>query len=170
MAFGSGRPRIDIPLTRLDLVLETAGALCLLGFAGFGAYVWPRVPEIVPRHFGLDGAPDAWGHRGEMLVLPIVGLVLYASLTALQRFPHIYNYPVAVTSENAPELYSLGRRFLLITKTILTASLGFAFFSTIQTALGKLEGLSQWYLPALLLSLSLVTGVTLVRMWRAKVS
>ena len=103
-------------------------------------------------------------------VLPIVGLVMYVSLTVLERFPHIYNYPVAVTNENARELYTLGRRWLSVTKTILTASLGFAFYATVQTARGQLRGLSQWYLPVLLLTLSAVTGVVLVRMWRTRSS
>jgi uncharacterized membrane protein len=170
MALNPGRPRIDIPRTRLDHALQVISALCVLGFSGFGVYVWPSVPAMVPRHFGFDGTPDAWGERGGMLVLPIVGLVMYVSLSVLERFPHIYNYPVAVTNQNARELYTLGRRWLSVTKTILTASLGFAFYATVQTARGELRGLSQWYLPVLLLTLSAVTGIVLVRMWRAKSS
>ena len=70
MAFKPARPRIDIPRTRLDHALELISALCILGFTAFGVYVWPSVPALVPRHFGVDGTPDAWGERGGMLVLP----------------------------------------------------------------------------------------------------
>ena len=47
--------------------------------------VWSLValPDQVPVHFGLDGAPDRWGARGELLVLAAVIVVLVGGMSWL---------------------------------------------------------------------------------------
>jgi uncharacterized membrane protein len=47
--------------------------------------VWSLValPDQVPVHFGLDGAPDRWGSRGELLVLAAVIVVLVGGMSWL---------------------------------------------------------------------------------------
>ena len=47
--------------------------------------VWSLValPDQVPGHFGLDGAPDRWGARGELLVLAAVIVVLVGGMSWL---------------------------------------------------------------------------------------
>lgn len=44
-------------------------------YAGFLAYVlwvYPSLPEVMPVHSGLDGKPDRWGHKSELLAVPVI--------------------------------------------------------------------------------------------------
>ncbi len=47
--------------------------------------VWAlaALPDRVPVHFGLDGTPDRWGSRGELLVLAGVVVVLVVGMSWL---------------------------------------------------------------------------------------
>jgi hypothetical protein len=44
---------------------------------------YPDLPDQVPIHFNLTGRPDQWGSRSLIWLLPVLGVVLYASLSAL---------------------------------------------------------------------------------------
>lgn len=58
------------------------------------AVAWPRVPERMPVHWGIDGTPDRYGGRIEgVLGLPLLALALYIGLRVLPQFdPRRANY------------------------------------------------------------------------------
>ncbi len=132
------------------------------------ARVWPELPATVPTHFGISGAPDAWGARAWLLVLPVVATVLFVVLTFLERVPHVYNYPVEVTATNAERVYALGRRLMLSVKTILVVAFGLIFHGSVEVALGRATALPGWLLSAVLGSMAGVVLVSFVRMSRAR--
>ena len=35
----------------------------ILGIVGFALWAWPRLPERIPTHFGVDGLPDGWSKK-----------------------------------------------------------------------------------------------------------
>lgn len=121
----------------------------------------------IPTHFGVGGSPDSWGGKGSLLLLPIMGGVLYLSLTILERFPWIYNYPVEITKENAARQYGLARRLLEWMKFILTGTFLYLQWQTIQVAKGLSGGFGVWFLPAFLLLLFGVTGILIYKMFKA---
>ena len=62
---------------RLYLIL---GLVCLLNLAAH-LYFYPQMPEVIPIHWGSDGAVDGYGPRWMMLVLavlPLACLTLFA--------------------------------------------------------------------------------------------
>lgn len=66
----------------------------LVGMFVMAAIVWPRVPEQIPVHWGIDGVPDRYGGRFEgLLLLPLIAVGLYLLLRVLPRFdPRRANY------------------------------------------------------------------------------
>jgi len=44
---------------------------------------YATLPETIATHFGFRGEPNGWGPRGVVLVVPIVGVFLFLTLTAL---------------------------------------------------------------------------------------
>lgn len=59
--------------------------LALLADVAASIAVWPRLPERVPVHWGLSGAPDRFGSRWELLLLGpglLLGLWLVLSLVS----------------------------------------------------------------------------------------
>lgn len=130
--------------------------------------VWPDLPDCVPSHFGISGPPDGWGSRAGLLVLPTIATLLFVVLTFLERVPHLYNYPLDVTTANAPMVYTLGRQLVLSVKLILVVTFGFIFRTSVEVALGKATGLSVWFLPAVVGSAAGVILVALLRMRRIR--
>lgn len=103
------RPRIDMPASRLDIWLDVASTVGLVLTVAIVALSWGSLPERVPTHFGLSGAPNAWGSKNSILLFVVIPVVIYFGLGLLTRVPHVYNCPRKVTVENAPVMYPLGK-------------------------------------------------------------
>jgi len=162
----SARPRVPLRFGGFDYALEATGVLLLALFLIVAAG-WRALPERVPIHFGVDGKADAWGSRSSSLLLPVIAVVLYGSLTALSRFPHAFNYPVPITPENAETQYRLAVRLLLALKTALIAVFFAIYLGVSATAAGVQRGLSLWFLPVALFCLVCPIGAYLFAASRA---
>jgi len=58
---------------------------------------------------GLSGQPDAWGDKAAIWILPAVAAFFDVMWAVLANYPHTFNYPVAITEENARVQYQLAR-------------------------------------------------------------
>ena len=66
---------------------EWPAALCFLASGGVAAVAYPRLPQAVPVHWGIDGAPDRLASRAEALAVPpLIFLGVAALLWATERF------------------------------------------------------------------------------------
>lgn len=93
----SNRPRIKIPLRTFDYIIE---AKALLGVIA----TWILL-------FALDTKRD-------FLIPTIIVTAVYLAISWLTQFPHIFNYPVTITKQNAHRQYALSIRFLRFLKLI----------------------------------------------------
>lgn len=49
-----------------------------------GAVMWNQLPDVMPRHFGLDGAADGWSSKASVVFgIPLIMLVLHWVLIGL---------------------------------------------------------------------------------------
>jgi hypothetical protein len=60
---------------RLGLVLLGAGALTLVSLLGMVCFRFPALPRLMPLHFDASGSPDRLGPRGEVFLIPLIGLL-----------------------------------------------------------------------------------------------
>ncbi|AFZ67344.1 DUF1648 domain-containing protein [Deinococcus peraridilitoris] len=74
-------------IRRNDLRKEWPTLLAFAVTFAASAYLWPRSPEVIPVHWGLNGEPDRFGSRAEGLLL-LPGLLLGNALLmlAVERF------------------------------------------------------------------------------------
>jgi hypothetical protein len=166
MADGA-RPKLHIPRTRTEIALEVVGLAAMAALVVFALRAWSTLPQSVPVHFGVNGQVDAWGGRDSLLALLGLSVAFYAGLSVLERFPHVYNYPVPVTTANAARLYVLGRQLIVAVKVILSASFAALFAAVVLISRGQLATLTGWYLPTIVVSLGIVLAFTIVKMTRA---
>ncbi|HEX3643041.1 MAG TPA: DUF1648 domain-containing protein [Ktedonobacteraceae bacterium] len=103
------RPVLHLPRTQFEKLLEVLTALGLIILIAVTVWGYITLPAVIPTHYGFSGAPNAYGSKGSLLTLPIVCICLAVLLTVLSRYPHIYNYPWPITTENAPRQYYLAR-------------------------------------------------------------
>lgn len=110
------RPRIHIPLTKLDRWLEAASLALLFATWLTAILFYPNLPGEIPIHYNLAGAPDNFGPKGYVFLFPALATFLYLLLTVVNRYPHAFNYLQKVTEANAHDLYAGATRLLRFLK------------------------------------------------------
>ena len=141
------RPKITPIPTSTDKLVEALGWLILLALWGWTITHYSSLPETIPTHFNAAGEADGFGSKVSLIALPVIATLLFIGLTLLNRYPHIFNYPTAITQDNALKQYTLATRMLRYLKLVLVVVFGGIEFMTIQYATGKAAGLGAWFLP-----------------------
>lgn len=152
----------------MERFFETAAILGVI--VGFGLLIryWSVLPDLVPRHFGLDGRPDAYSGKDILLLLPIIGVIFYLGLTVLGRFPHVLNYPWKITSMNAYRQYYLARMLIVSLKAEMIWVFTYIEIIQIRTALNQAEGLGPAFIPAMLAVFFATIGIYLYLAYQAR--
>jgi len=141
------RPKLKIQLSPMDQVLELLGWGVLLALWVWTSTNYSSLPDTIPTHFNAAGEADGFGSKASIIGLPVIATLLYVGLTALNRFPHIFNFPTPITQDNALRQYTNATRMIRYLKLILVVVLAGISFQTIQQANGTGDGLGLWFLP-----------------------
>ena len=144
------KPVLDIPFSWFERLLEGICVVAILAFFGLIAWKYPQLPASMPQHFGPSGQPDAWGDKSAVLILCLIVLALYGMLTMLSKYPHVFNYPFALTEHNIEEQYRLARTLISTLKLEIISIFVFTGWKMIQVSLGNADGLGLYFLPAFL--------------------
>jgi hypothetical protein len=144
------RPKIKIFLTIFDIIIEIAGFVAVLAMWILLIAVYTRLPDVIPVHYNGLGQADAFGKKSEIFTLPVIATILFAGMTILSRFPHVFNYPVRITEKNVSFQYGNMARMLRCLKLGLVLIFGGLVLQTIRNAAGNTEGLGVWFMPVLL--------------------
>jgi uncharacterized membrane protein len=144
------RPRRALVRTTTDKASEYISAGTLSFIWAYTLWHFSSLPDTIPIHFNAAGEPDNIGGKRTILTLPVVATVIYVGLTVLNRYPHIFNYPVRITEANALKHYTAATRLLRYLKLAIMVIVGCLVYNSIQTALGTTDGLGPWFLPVVL--------------------
>jgi uncharacterized membrane protein len=134
------RPKLDLPVTVMDRMLESAAWSALLILWGLAVFFYLRLPETIPTHFNIHGEADDWGGKAFLFFLPVLATVILTGITLLQRVPHIFNYPVKITPQNAARQYVYAvrmLRFLKISMTLIFIMITIAIYLSALTGSAK---------------------------------
>lgn len=159
------RPRINIRMTSFDWALEI---ICI---AGIGLTVfwivasYPKLPDTIPTHYGASGVADGFGSKSMLWILPVVMGITYVIQTIAVRYPHLFNYPIAITEENAARQYKNQVLMLRVLKPIIVIIFMHISYATIQNGLGVMHGLSPWLLPIAMISVFGTIAFFIIRVY-----
>ena len=162
------KPRIKINKSKTDRRLELFGGILLLLLWLITVYVYAHSPGTIPIHFDDSGKTNNYGSRNMLFFLTILATIIYAGITQLNKFPHILNYPVKITAENAAQQYSNATRMLRFLKAGVLLIFILLIVLEHLTALGIRKGIGGWFLPVVLCTTMLPTGFLLVQGFRKK--
>jgi uncharacterized membrane protein len=162
------RPKLTIERTPAEITLEILSVITLFWSYYYLLNAWSSMPDRIPTHFGFDGAPNAWGSKMTLLLTPAIVTIMFASLTLLSRFPHIYNYPWQLTEQNAETQYRLARTLLTAIKMEVTLLFSFIEYGIIRTSMGKSQGLGFEILPLVLVMIFGTVVFYFIRAWQAR--
>ena len=142
----SSRPKLKMTCNAVDTFLEILG-WCTLTLCWIVILVqYDKLPSLIPIHFDLFGKPDAFGNKGNIFILPFVASILFLGLTWLNRYPHVFNFPVQLTEENTYVQYQLATRLLRWLKWWIVL----LFFTISLQSMNVQTYNYNWLLPCLL--------------------
>jgi uncharacterized membrane protein len=118
------RPRLKIDLTTTDKILEILGWTSIPLVWVITTINYSQLPDIIPTHFNGFGNADGFGSKISILMLPLIATVLFLLLSFLNRFPHVFNYPFNITTENAYKSYRNATRLIRLIKLIVVIVFG----------------------------------------------
>lgn len=68
---------------------------------------WETLPEKIPMHFDFSGKVTSLGSKNGLWILSLSSIFSYFLLKIISRYPHTFNYPFPITTENAAVQYHL---------------------------------------------------------------
>jgi len=141
------RPKIKLELTGTDKIIELFGWFSVLVIWVYTMVNFSKLPDTIPTHFNAMGEADDFGGKASILALPIIATIVFVGISILSRFPHIFNYPINITKENAQRQYTIATRLMRYVNLIVVLIIGYITFTSIQSAKGQTGGLGAWFLP-----------------------
>ncbi|MBP2257926.1 DUF1648 domain-containing protein [Virgibacillus alimentarius] len=144
------RPVLKIKQTPIEKILNIIAFVIFLGSILYILFEWSSMPNEVPGHYNAIGEVDRWGRKGELWIVPFVGLVLWVGLSILEKFPHIHNYS-NLTEDNAEQQYKNSRLMLNFLKNEILLIFSYINWKDIQVAKGQAESLGICFLPIFLI-------------------
>lgn len=130
----------------IDIILERLAGVCIAYAIFHLISEHPGLENKVPTHFNGKGEADAWGNKSSILILPIINIVMYAGLTAINRAPHIFNYPITITEQNAIKQYQLAKTLVSALKFSIAAMFLYIQVQMINAANGLGMGLGPFFI------------------------
>lgn len=114
-----------IPFTKFQKFLEALAILILLGSISYLIISWSTIPDTLPSHYNAKGVVTNWSGKGNLLIIPIISIILYAGLTTLTCFPNIWSSPVEITEKNKSFVYTNLKTMLIVMKLILVSNFAY---------------------------------------------
>jgi uncharacterized membrane protein len=119
-------------------ILGVILSVMLLGF------YWSILPDKVPSHFNFAGKVDAWSGKGSILLLPLISIIIFATMSIVSRYPKLFNYPWKFKLENLIRQQELAQLLITSLKAEIVWLFALIEWGTINTAMGKIDGLGVW--------------------------
>lgn len=136
---------MQIRRSKYDVVINLICLLLLSGVVAYLAINWSNIPDKIPGHYNAMGEVNRWGNKGELLILPIIGWIMYIGITVLEHFPQVWNTGVTITEDNKTRIYRILKSMI---GTIKLLVVGVFMFLTVNSAMSK--ALPAWFLPVFL--------------------
>ncbi|MCB0696473.1 MAG: DUF1648 domain-containing protein [Chitinophagaceae bacterium] len=144
----NARPKIKITSGPADRMLDIISIVLVIGIWSLVLYHYNILPETINTHFDASGHVNGTGSKNTLFVIPIISTLLFFLFVALNRAPHLFNYPVAITEENALRQYSLATRMLRVLNTGLQVSMLATAYAMVRSQDSATVGI--WLLPLIM--------------------
>lgn len=133
------RPKLTLTPTAHDKAVELAAAIALTVLWAVALISFVLLPDQIPIHYNLAGKADRSGDKLFVFMFAGIATALYVLLTIMNRNPHLFNYPIKITLENAEEQYTAATRLLRWMKLCVIV----LFVTTTVDRLLRAQGLLQ---------------------------
>ena len=140
------RPKIKLLKNKTDIIIEIIGQVLLFSLWAIVITNYVYMSNTIPTHYGAGLKADHYGHKSNTFILIGVLTIIYIGMSILERFPHVYNYPVKITDKNYEKLYVLGVRMIKIIKIIIVLIMGYGVLNMVRSIYTNTETISPYYI------------------------
>lgn len=159
------RPKVRVKKDILVYFFESIAFLSVV-VTWFWIFVhYKELPETVPIHFDLSGNPDGYGTKDLLLGVPFISTSIVVIMFLLARHPHIHNYSVPITEENAERQYRNSMYLVASLSALIGSFFAYLAYKIVIMALNPGSGIPG---ISLLLFLILITALTFYFLIRSK--
>ena len=146
-------PKINIELTKSDKLIEIISWITFIFVWATIAMNYSSLPDTIPIHFDASGQPDGYGSKAIIFLLGFILSFIFVLMTLINKVPHIFNYPVKITAENAHYQYKNATKLIRYIRLSVVFLFTYILIMTVKTAHGEADGLGVWSLAAFLIIL-----------------
>lgn len=162
------RPRIKSELTGFDKIIEISGWI-FLGFIWvLVIYNYSSLSDSIPIHYNIKGEVDGYSSKSSIFLLPILGTLIFVGLTILNKYPHVFNYPVQITAKNAENQYVSATRLIRYMKLAVLLIFHLIILNTLQIDGDSNYNLSFWILPSALVMIFIPLIFYVIKSFRTR--
>lgn len=131
------RPKIKAPLETLDIIIELINVTLLILLVIYTIMNYVELPETIATHFNAKGEADGYGNKLTIWLLPGIALFIYVLMIVINKVPHMHNYMVNITEENALKNYRLSSRLVRFTNLFCLILFALITYEIIESAKGN---------------------------------
>ena len=146
----SNRPKIKVPFQSIDIVFECISITLIVLMWLYLLTEYPNLPDTVASHFNANGEPNDYGSKTFILILPAVATLMYLVFFNVNRYPHLHNYFINITEENALKNYRFSTRIVRIAGMLTLILLAYITFQIVNGAKQETFSLGNWFLPVVI--------------------
>ena len=143
----SNRPKLKVPLEALDKITDMISITLLILLIVYTAISYSELSDIIPIHFNAQGEANDFGKKTFVWLLPCISAFMFGLLFFLNKFPHLHNYKVNITEENALKNYKFSTRLVRFINLFIIILFAFIQYILIQNGKGVHMSLGSWFLP-----------------------
>lgn len=156
----TNRPKIKVPYEPIDIIVDLTSIALLIALVIYTFMSYSDLPETIATHFDATGKPNGYSNKDTMWFLPAIGIVMFIGLFILNKYPHLHNYMVNITEDNALKNYRFSTRIVRFTNLFVCALFLYVQYTIVATAQGKTVVLGSWFVPLVIgLSVLLPIGI-----------
>lgn len=164
--FGPERPKVNPPRSPLEVVLGILSFVGTVAIIAIAVYSYGQLPDQIPGHFNAAGQITDYQGRAFIFFLPALAVVFFIGFSLLKRIPHLYNYPVRITPENAGWQYQQARTLIGWVQFEGIWLFTYAEWVIVQTSLNQADAFNLWIFWGFIGIVFLTIIVYIVRMAR----
>lgn len=142
--FDENRPKIKLQKDQTQKVLEIIVLICVIFCFVYPSIYYSTLPEQVPMHFNYKGEVNSYGGKDSLFVLAIIGALTSFALFKLNQYPHIFNYPIKITKENAEKQYKESVKMITYMNVLIAILFVITSYQIVNIALNNGNQFGIW--------------------------
>lgn len=155
-----------MPWTTLDKLMELISAGGVIASIYIIISSWALLPDEIPGRFNFRGEVIGMSGQESLIAILIATVVVYLAFSLISRYPKSWMLPWEITEKNARKTYQVVKKMLIALKTFVVLILTYITWSMVNIAMGNTEVLGAWFLPVVLITLALIIGTSLFKIYQ----